>query len=135
MNDGAPGCVCLPANDTVDEMTYFFSWNGGSSRQLVDGSHLIVSIRQCAYCRTDHVHAMAEKVDWVGGNDAQQRIRFMIYASETLELERTRDRGENIESEVQKLASQRGYFEAYWPSSGDPVIRCATGPFVFMPHD
>jgi hypothetical protein len=123
----------LPINHETDEIRKLFGWVGESVRQLLDESHFFVSIRQCGFCQTYHVHAMAEKIDWATGNDPQQRVRFAITSAEAQELELVSV--DRIQSVVERLASKSGYFESYWSSTGDPVVRWVSGELRLMPHD
>jgi hypothetical protein len=128
------GCShCLPINHESDEIKKLFAWVGETVHEVLDEPHFIVSIGQCGFCQTHHVHAMAEKIDWATGNDPQQRVRFAITSTEAQKLELANF--DHIQSVVEKLASQAGYFESYWPSTGDPILRWESGKLHFMPHD
>jgi hypothetical protein len=50
--------------------------------QLVDESHLIVSIRACATCAQRFVWVFTEIIDWSGGDDQQRRAVMPIGRTE-----------------------------------------------------
>jgi hypothetical protein len=124
-----PSCGdCLPADAKAA-----LAWKSEQVEVLVEESHVRVTISQCAVCTAMYLRVFAEKVDWVGGNDPQQVIRFSISFTQACTLFNA-DESE-VELLVQRFGNSSRFAESYWPASGEPSIGWIEGPCRIMPHD
>jgi hypothetical protein len=124
-----PRCAdCLPYDASAA-----LAWRSERVEVLVEDSHFRVTISQCVLCTAMYLRVFAEKIDWAGGNDPQQVIRFPISFTQACALFSADEL--EVESLAQQFGSAIRFAESYWPATGDPSTRWAEGSCLIMPHD
>jgi len=83
------GCdVCWPDNA---EQAWINHASLDITQRLVDESHYIVKLHQCPHCQQQFVSVFSERVDWLDGEDPQDRQVMPVTPAECEALQHLPD--------------------------------------------
>jgi hypothetical protein len=131
-HDDGIGChECFPASAED-------AWAARSrltiTKELVDESHFMVSLRACAACSQLFVSVFCERIDWQQGNDPQASWLIPVSAEEAQSLTGLDEH--ETEAAICRISPQRRFLESYLPSDGARDTRWQVGPWWRLPpHD
>ncbi len=97
--------------------------------QIVDESHLLISLRRCPACEQRFVWIFTELIDWTGGDDPQTWTILPLTDDEATRFAASRDL-----APLTALAQTRDHLRIHHPRSGPPIAGYRRGALL-GPHD
>ncbi len=124
------GCACCFGEDPVT------AWASLSQAELVadliEESHLDVSVVVCGACGQRFVKVFTERIDWQNGDDPQD---WLVVPVTDAESERILARGESVSSADLAPLGVRRQLLRTWPSAGPKDTFWIEGTPFIPPHD
>lgn len=121
------GCdTCWPDNA---EQAWINHASLDITRRLVDESHYIVKLHQCPHCQQAFVSVFSERIDWIDGEDPQDRQVMPLTSDEYQVLQHAPD-----DQALYELAPQRQSLHWQFPKGADPRVAWSHG-LHRVPHD
>lgn len=121
-------CTCLGADATAASE---FLRKARQVEELVDESHLGVSLIQCAGCRQIFLRIFTELIDWSAGDDSQAWVSVPIDAREAEQLRANRDWA----AFVGAVPADRRFLARVLPRGGGGGSSWGIGGVPIFPHD
>lgn len=125
-----PACPCMASDPLAARAAI---GKAKTTDSLIDESHFIVSLLQCASCGQRFLDVFTEKIDWIDGDDSQAWMYVPISAQEAALL---RSAGAKMnETFLLETKLHRRFLSVVYPSGGEKRTVWGTGPLVILPHD
>jgi hypothetical protein len=125
---GGTPCACLQddASAAVQAVAE------GADSELLDESHLRISLKTCRRCGQVFLYIMTETVDWQEGDDPITRIYFPVSAAQASAI---RQIDLQDHHDLRPLGLSGRFLVNDWPCSGPAVTSWQEGPLPFFRHD
>jgi hypothetical protein len=129
LTQGCSRCFDAPSPEAAWQATRELT----ERARLVDDSHFIVRVLECAQCSQRFLSIFSERIDWQGGEDPQHRCIVPITPEEAESLTLA---GTNVsEASLAPLGHGRRWLEIDWPAGGAPTTTWSSGFIRIAPHD
>jgi len=120
------GDDCAAAKDAVRK--------AGRIVELVDESHFMAAIRQCAHCGQPFLTLFCERVDWANGDDPQTWIAVPVDEGEAQQLRGAAvAANENVMLDI--IAGERRFLYHDMPKGAPDRLEWRRGRLFIPPHD
>lgn len=136
IDDAPKSCACLSLDAGAAAAALRYTQ---TTAELVDESHLRVTIRRCLGCGQEFVRVFTELVDFSGGDDSQAWTTAPIDGPESAALRAAAagaqaDPGAAVVGLVAALSPRRTLYDVH-PRGGTRGQSWHTGPITIFPHD
>lgn len=121
------GCKTCWPDQANDAWSSFKSLN--LTKELVDESHFKIKVHACPQCQQAFVSVFSERIDWIDGEDPQDRQIMPLTPQEQQAVI-----GAENEDVVYQISPQRKVLHWEFPKGSDSIARWAVG-LQRVPHD
>jgi hypothetical protein len=125
---GGTPCSCLQD----DAAAAVRAISEGADNELLDESHLRISLKTCRHCGQVFLYVMTETIDWQDGDDPITRVFFPVSAERASSIRRLDLRDHH---DLRPLGLSGRFLVDDWPSGGPKVSSWHVGSLPFFRHD